>query len=180
MPTYIALLRAINVGGRNLISMTDLRELFCQLGFARVRTLLQSGNVVFESRRQSTALLEKRLETETEKRFKVSVDFVVRTVGEWKQIVEANPFVVEAVSDPARLIVFFLKSATTEKSAEDLRAAIRGRETAHGIGKQLYVIYPDGMGKSKFTNLVIERKLGTRGTARNWNSVTKLMALCQE
>ncbi len=177
MPTYIALLRGINVGGRNKIPMADLRSLFASAGFADARTLLQSGNVVFEGPRQSVAALEQLLEAETQARFGLSIDYVVRTATEWKRIIADNPFTTEAERDPSHTLVMLLKSTATTAAVRTLNDEIEGREIVRSAGKQLYMIYPDGIGRSKLTNAVIEKKLNVRGTARNWNTVVKLDAL---
>src|ERR1700730_9845604 len=105
MPTHCAFLRAINVGGRNKVSMADLKDLFGALKFANVRTLLQSGNVVFDNDGRSDAEVERLLETETEKRLKVTADYFVRTEAELKRIIARNPFPKEAEDDPSHLVV---------------------------------------------------------------------------
>jgi uncharacterized protein (DUF1697 family) len=163
----IALLRGINVGGNKMVSMADLRDLFTRLGFSDVKTLLQSGNVVFAGR-QSPAKIEKMIEAEVD-----AVCFV-RTAKEWAELVERNPFKAEAKNDPSHFVAMVLKDAP--KDVEPLRRAIVGREKVHLDGKVLYAVYPDGQGTSKLTNAVIEKHLGTRGTARNWNTVLKLLA----
>jgi uncharacterized protein (DUF1697 family) len=175
---HIALLRGINVGGHNLVAMSNLRELFTSLGFSGVRSLLQSGNVVFESHEVSNLQLEQLFEKETAKRLGVSIDYVVRGADEWAGIVARNPFPDEAKSDPGHLVVTCLKAAPAAKDVDALRQAIQGREIVRADAKQLYVVYPDGIGKSKLTNVLIERLLRNRGTARNWNTVLKLATLC--
>ena len=177
MTRYVALLRAVNVGGRNLIAMGDLRALLESIGYSNVRTLLQSGNVVFESTDAAGSSLERRLETETDKAFKASVAYCVRTAAEWKGVVARNPFPREAKRDPARLVLVCLKAAPSREQLTALRAAVRGPETVEMVGRELYAVYPNGQGTSKLTNAVIESKLQTRGTARNWNTVLKLAAL---
>ena len=177
MPTYIALLRGINVGGRNKIAMADLRTLFVSAGFADARTLLLSGNVVFEGPRQSGAALEQLLEAETQSRFGLSIDYMVRTAAEWKRIIAGNPFIEDAKRDPSHTLVMCLKSPAKPAAVQTLNDEIKGREIVRAAGKQLYMIYPDGIGRSKLTNAVIEKKLNVRGTARNWNTVLKLDAL---
>jgi len=177
MPNYIALLRAINVGGRNLIAMSDLRSLAESLGLKNPKTLLQSGNLIFESRRKATASFERLLESQTRKQLNAEVDYCVRTSDEWQAIVNANPFPKEAKSDPSHLVVMCLKGAADPDSVKRLQAEIKGRELVRAAGTQLYITYPDSIGTSKLTGAVIERKLGIRGTARNWNTVLKLSAL---
>jgi uncharacterized protein (DUF1697 family) len=180
MPVCVALLRGINVGGRNMIAMSDLREFVVDLGFGGVKSLLQSGNLVFQSEQRTTAALERLLETETQKWFKLSVDYVVRTAKEWETIVADNPFVDEAASDPSHLVVMCLKQAAEQMDVKALQAAIKGPETVRSIGKQLYAVYPAGIGTSKLTNAVIEQKLGSRCTGRNWNTVLKIAALTRD
>jgi uncharacterized protein (DUF1697 family) len=177
---HIALLRAINLAGRAQVSMSDLRELFTALGFGDVRTILQSGNVVFRSSARSAAQLERRLETETAKHLHVQTDFFVRSADEWRGILADNPFREEAVRDPGHLTVALLKKAPSGKDVDALQAAITGREIVRRGGRHAYIIYPDGIGRSRLTSALIEKMLGTRGTARNWNTVVKLGALAAE
>jgi uncharacterized protein (DUF1697 family) len=177
MPIYIALLRAINVGGRNKVAMADLRELLGKLGYTDARSLLQSGNLVFEGDRRSGALLEHLLETETEKHLGVTVQYMVRTASEWATLVEQNPFPAEAASDPGHLVVIALKKSPGAADVKSLQAASKGPEIIRAQGKQLYVYYPAGVGESRLTNALIEKMLDSRATGRNWNTVLKLQAM---
>jgi uncharacterized protein (DUF1697 family) len=174
MTTYIALLRAINLAGKNMVAMSDLRSLLESLGFADVRSLLQSGNLVFTGGAKKGAALEEMLEREAKRQLELRSVFLVRTAKEWAEIVARNPFPKEAVSDPGHLVVILLQDAPAKASEPALQSAIKGREIVSVVGKQLYVVYPDGIGRSKLTNKLIEDKLGTRGTGRNWNTVLKL------
>ncbi|HTK78039.1 MAG TPA: DUF1697 domain-containing protein [Gemmataceae bacterium] len=178
-PMRVALLRGINVGGHNKVAMSDLRELCEGLGLADVKTVLQSGNLVFHCDRQDDATLESLLEAETAKRLGVSADYIVRGGDELARVVARNPFPKEAKNDPSHLLVMFLKAAPRAHVVETLRAGIKGRETIATDGKQLYIVYPDGIGRSKLTGTLIERILETKGTARNWNTILKLLALCE-
>ena len=162
MTTYIALLRGINVGGHQKVTMADLRDMATRLGLATVQTLLQSGNLVFRADARPAAHLEHLLEAEAIKRLALQSDFMVRTAEEWKKIVARNPFREQAVRDPSHLVVMFFKDAP---------------KIVHADGRQAYITYPDGIGDSRLTNVLIERKLGVRGTARNWNTVLKLETL---
>ena len=111
MTTYLALLRAINVGGRNAVAMSDLRGLPEKLGFTDARTLLQTGNLVFSGSARPSAALERELEAAAKKRLRLETDFLVRTDKEWERLVGANPFPAEAKDDPSHLVVMFLKVA---------------------------------------------------------------------
>jgi uncharacterized protein (DUF1697 family) len=179
MTTYIALLRAINLAGKNKVGMSDLRELLGDMGLRQPRTLLQSGNAVFSGDRQPAAQLERDLQAAARKRFTLDIEFFVRSAGEWQSVIAANPFPREAKSDPGHLIVAFLKSAADRAAVKALQDAIVGREVVRVNGREAYITYPDGMGRSKLTTALIERKLGARCTARNWNTVLKLGALAR-
>jgi uncharacterized protein (DUF1697 family) len=177
MPNHIALLRAVNVGGTGKLAMAEMKAMLLKLGFADAATLLQSGNVVFSGDGRKAEALEKFLEAETVKRFKITPDYFVRTAKEWCEIVAANPFPREAENDPGRLVLAALKHAPKAEAVKALQAAIKGRETVRAGTRHLYIYYPDGQGTSKLTMTVIEKHLSTRGTARNWNTVLKLLAL---
>lgn len=179
MTTYIGVLRAINLGPHNRIAMSDLRAMLERLGFGDPRTLLLSGNIVFRSESGSSATLEQQLEAASTKHLKVTTDYFVRSAKEWQAIVEANPFAKEAKADPARVIMMCLRDAPTPAQIKALQASIVGREVVKARGKHAYFIYPDGQGRSKLTIQKIEKALGTRGTARNWNTVLKLAELSQ-
>ena len=175
--THIALLRAINVGGTKKMSMADLGGFFVALGFARVRTILQTGNIVFQSASRTNVELERVLETEAKKRLDLDTDFFVRSTDEWDAVIAQNPFPKEAESDPSHLVVMALKDAPDAAAVSALQAAVQGPELVRVDGKQLYVVYPAGIGRSRFTLKLIESKLGTRATGRNWNTVLKIAAL---
>jgi uncharacterized protein (DUF1697 family) len=146
------------------------------MGFADVRTLLQSGNVVFRAAAQAPSRLEARLEKEAGTRFGFSPDFHVRTADEWRAVVGANPFAKEAKDDPGHLLVTFFKAPLETARVKALQAAITGPEVARSDGRHLYMTFPNGIGTSKAAMLV-DKTLGARGTARNWNTVMKLTAL---
>jgi uncharacterized protein (DUF1697 family) len=174
---FVALLRAVNLGSHNQVKMADLRDLCARLDLAEARTLLQSGNVVFRGLSRSCAALERRLEAELEKQLGVATDFFVRTAKEWDEVVAANPFPAEAKRDPGHLIALALRDAPTPAAVKALQAAIKGPEVIGAVGRTAYVYYPTGVGTSRLTNAVIEKRLDTRSTGRNWNTVLKLQAL---
>jgi uncharacterized protein (DUF1697 family) len=174
---YVGLLRAVNLGPTNRVGMADLRELLEGLGMKEVRSLLQSGNLVFHGSARSTSQLENLLQRETARRLGLETQYFVRTAGEWKDLLADNPFPVEAKRDPGHLLVVFLKEAPARAVVTSLQKAIAGREVVRAKGRQAYVVYPDGIGRSRLTSALIERKLGTRGTGRNWNTVLKLGTL---
>ena len=180
MATYVGLLRAVNLAGKNSVSMSALREVATGLGLQDPRTLLQSGNLVFRSSVSSADKLERLLQDATAKNLGVTTEFFVRSAAEWNAIVAANPFVKEAKNDPARLVAVVFKAAPDLASVSALHDAIKGPERVVAKGREAFITYPDGQGRSKLTIALIEKKLGTRGTARNWNTVLKLAALAGE
>jgi uncharacterized protein (DUF1697 family) len=176
MPTLIALLRAVNVAGHGTVAMADLRSFVADLGFRNPRSVLQSGNLVFEAA-ATPASVERRLEAEAPPRLGLQAGFFVRTAEDWRKILARNPFPDQAKHDPSHLVVMVLKAVPSDESVRALRGAIAGREEVVVGARHLYITYPDGQGRSRFTGAVIEKALGTRGTARNWNTVTRIAAL---
>lgn len=179
MSAHIALLRAVNVGGRKPVIMAELRKLLTELGFGDAHSILQTGNLVFRSSARTGNDLESFLEGEAAKRLDLHTDFFVRTREEWRGIIANNPFRDEAERDAAHLVVMFLKRAPSEKEVEALQTAIQGPEIVRAEGRQAYIVYPAGIGRSPITNTRLEKKFGTRGTARNWNTVLKLGAFLE-
>ncbi len=176
MTRAVALLRAVNIGPHGKVAMADLKVLFAAEGFSGVSTLLQSGNVVFSAGTGTGPAIEGRIEAALAERLGLKTDVMVRTAEEWAAIVAGNPYSQMAADDPGHLVVMALKSAPKAGGLESLRKAIAGRETAETGGREAYLTYPDGIGRSKLSVVLIERHLGTRGTGRNWNTVLKIAA----
>jgi uncharacterized protein (DUF1697 family) len=174
MALSVALLRGINIAGHNKVAMADLRRLCEDIGLRDPRSLLNSGNLLFESGKRSTAQLERLLETEARKRLALETEFFVRTGKEWEAVIADNPFTQQARRDPGHLVVMILKDAVGPKEVGSLQKAIAGPELVRGRGRHVYVTYPAGIGRSRLTSAVIDAKLGTRGTGRNWNTVLKI------
>lgn len=172
--THIALLRAVNLAGKNMVSMAVLRELLTRLGLHDVQTLLQSGNVVFRAEPGETAEMEHAIERVCRPAFKFDLEVFVRTVKEWNDVIARNPFPDEAVGNPGRLLVMACRTPIAQASVRQLQASIAGDEVVRASGRHLYITYPAGIGTSKLTTAVIEKTLATRGTARNWNTVLAL------
>ena len=180
MINCIALLRAVNVGGRS-VAMSGLRDMLADLGLDNPRTLLQSGNAVFAVEAKSSLdALEKKLEAEARRRFGHEIAFMLRTASAWNAIIARNPFADAAKNDPAHLLVMVLKAAPSAAEAKALRGSYDGPESIRVAGREAYLVYPQGIGRSKLTNALLDRKLGVAGTARNWNTVLKLAALAED
>ena len=173
MTAYVALLRAVNVGGRGM-KMADLRALFADIGFADARTHLQSGNVVFAAdgeRAQIAATIEAGIVD----RFGFRAEAILRTASELQRLAGRNPFPAMAADDPSHLVVMFLAGLPTAADRAALRMEWDGPETWAAVGADLFICYPDGIGRSK-----LKLKLATPGTVRNWNVVTALTAMVAE
>ena len=169
---YISLLRAVNVG-QNLLKMDRLREVCTDLGFKKVVTYLQSGNVVFEAEGPSsdcTNSIERKLAGET----RLPVTVIVRTPVELERIIRGNPFLKEKGIDPARLHVTFLAGGAAKDGLARLSAIKAGADRFHLSGHEVYLHCPNGYGTSKLSNSAVEKALSLRATTRNWNTVNKL------
>lgn len=189
MPTYIALLRAVNIGG-NTLKMERLRKVCTQLGLAGVRTYVQSGNVVFESDQSAKACgeaIEKALLGET----RLPVSVIIRTPAELKRVLNKNPFPsafpckpaaqgTRTKPEPARLYVAFLAATPTRAALENLEGITVGEDQFHVSGREIYLHYANGYGNSKLSNNLFEKLLSLRATTRNWNTVNKLHEMTME
>jgi uncharacterized protein (DUF1697 family) len=174
----IALLRGINIGSRRRVSMPELRALLEALGYGDVRTLVQSGNVVFTSR-AAPATLERKLEKEIEKQLGVDPKVVVRTRDELAAAIDANPF-PDTANAAKNLHVTFLAGEPDAEARETLEATDFGDDRLAFHGREIYIAYEDGMGRSELAKQLGRAKLGVAATDRNWNTVTKLMEMADE
>ncbi len=178
MARQIALLRGINLGSRRRVSMAELRELLADAGYADVRTHLQSGNVVLTSEdppdRLASALQERIAE-----RLGLDVAVLVRTRDELAEVIARDPFAGIA-DDPKRYQVSFLADEVDARVASDLQSAALAPERVVVAGREIYAWHPNGLQGSRLAILLTDRRLGVTVTARNWNTVVKLLALADE
>jgi uncharacterized protein (DUF1697 family) len=177
MTVYVSMLRAVNVGGTSRIKMEALRAVYESLGFGDVRTLLQSGNVLFRSNLTDRRALVKRITQELERHLRLKVVVILRTLAEVATIVERGP-VLSPRADNRKLLVMFLSDVPGAAAQAALTKWHKSKEMNEMIelrGPEIYLYYPDGVGRSKLTSAVIEGKLDTAGTARNWNTLVKLV-----
>ena len=177
MPRQVALLRGINLGARNRVSMPELRELLTGLGHEDVQTLLQSGNVVLTSREKGEQL-EQALERAIAAELGVASRVIVRTVRELAAVVERNPL-GEVADDPKRYQVSFLSAKLAPEVKKQLEAADVAPERVAVHGREIYAWHPAGIQRSPLVKLLTDEKLGVTATARNWNTVTKLLDLAR-
>jgi uncharacterized protein (DUF1697 family) len=174
----IVLLRGINLGARNRISMPELREALTDAGFDDVRTYVQSGNVVLESS-TSSEQVARECGRVIKERFKLDVDVVVRTRAELARVVKRDPL-ADVVTNPKRYQVTFLAAKPDAELVKKLSAAAVEPEQVVHSGRELYAWHPDGVGRSKLAAILSGSRLGVTATARNWATVTKLLAMADE
>ena len=192
MATHVALLRGINVGGRNKVPMADLREVVTSLGHTGVTTYIQSGNVLFSTAETDTAELAAALEAAIEERFGIWASVVVLSRDELADVLAGNPYPDEP--NPKLVHVVFLAAEPPKDlldritAAESAAAAKGGRDTARAGGPVLFLHTPDGFGTSELAQALFriispptkKQTPGLAATARNWATSTKLLALCEE
>lgn len=179
MPVVICLLRAVNLGGYNKIKMDVLRSLCESLDLRDPQTYVQSGNVIFRTKERNLLRVSKRLQDSIEARCGFRPEVILRTTAELRDVIARNPFATRRGVEPNKLIVNFLLS---DPGAE-ARASVGGLKTDPEElcmdGRELYIYFPNGVGRSKLSMTKLEKALKTSGTARNWNTVTRLLDLAE-
>lgn len=176
MPGYIALLRAINVGGRAKLPMQDLAGIFTELGCTEVRTYIQSGNVVFEAPAPVARGLDEAVPDAIEKRFGFRPPVLLRTASQLATVLEGNPFIERGVATNL-LHVAFLAGAPSKERVAALDPGRSPGDEFEVRGKEVYLHFPNGVGRSKLTNEYLDRTLGTTSTVRNWRTVEMLASM---
>jgi len=176
VPTYAALLRGINVGRNTRIGMSDLRALVEGLGNESVKTHLQSGNVVFASAKRSDAALAAGIEKAIAAELGLDVSVMVRRSDELAAVVDAAPY-GGRTSDHKRIHVAFLSETPRAAAVRSFGIEAFAPDEMTVVGREAYLLYPDGYARTKLTNAVLEKKLGVRATSRNWRTVGALADL---
>jgi uncharacterized protein (DUF1697 family) len=192
MASHVALLRGINVGGRNKVPMAELREVVASLGHTGVSTYIQSGNVLFSTPDSDNAALASALESAISDRFGIWSSVVVVSRDDLARVLDGNPYPDEP--NPKLVHVVFMNSEPPAdlleriKAAESQAAAKGSRDTVTAAGEALFLHTPDGYGTSELAQAVFkiistpakQRQRGLAATARNWATATKLLSLCEE
>jgi uncharacterized protein (DUF1697 family) len=176
MPTFVALLRSVNVAGHGRLAMAELKEVFVGLGYTDVSTYIQTGNVIFHTPGRSAKKIESAIEHELEHAFGAAPTVILRTLPELARCVAASPYPGQG-ADPSRHHVTFLAAAPTQARLAAFSPPASGRDELTIIGREVYVHTPDGYANTKLTGTYLERHLDVMSTTRNWNTVTKLNAL---
>ncbi|MFM2073654.1 MAG: hypothetical protein RLZZ623_3918 [Actinomycetota bacterium] len=178
MTREVALLRGVNVGGRNILPMAVLRTVVESVGHCDVETYIQSGNVVFTANDAgaSRAHMAGELHEAISAAAGLDIVVIVRSAAEMAAAVERIPF---DMSDPAKLYVFFLGGAPSAEAISKLEPERFAPDHFQVVGDHLYAFFPEGLGRSKFTNDYIERRLAVPATARNLNTVRRVLQMAQ-
>lgn len=178
MARFALLLRGVNVGRKNALRMADLRAMLETAGCTRVRTLLQSGNAVLNTR-LGEAALARAVEAALARRMGRPIDTTLRTDRELRAVLDGIPFAREA-TDPARLCVTFLSREPTASEVAPLLARGWGKERVQVAGREIYTWYPDGQGRSPLAAAIGKLRFQGTVTTRNWNTLEKLAAMMEE
>jgi uncharacterized protein (DUF1697 family) len=187
MPVLISMLRGVNLGPHNRIKMDALRALYESLKLEGPRTYVQSGNVIFRTKLFQTKLsqtneaaLAKKIQSAIEKSFGFSPAVVLRTADEMRRTIAANPFSARRDVEPGKLLVTFLSAEPPREVHTTLLSFKAHPEEMHLKGRELYIYFPNGVGKTKLPWSSLDKLLRTTGTARNWNSVVKMLEIAEE
>jgi uncharacterized protein (DUF1697 family) len=176
MGVHIALLRGINVGGRNKLPMADLAKTFQDGGCTKVRTYIQSGNVIFEAPTELVERLPTFISEKIRGKFGYSIPVVMRAAEELEQIIRENPFRGEG-ADEKKLHVAFLAHEPEAQKAAELDPDRSPPDEFILKGREIFLHLPNGVARTKFTNAYFDSKLGTVSTLRNWRTTLKLYEL---
>ncbi|MDC4203259.1 MAG: DUF1697 domain-containing protein [Candidatus Manganitrophus sp.] len=180
MLTFVALLRGINVSGRKKIRMADLQKSFEALGFDKVRSYLQSGNVIFRSRRTDPKKLASDIKARIAEDFGYDVDILVLSAKEINRVAGSNPLFPRLGKDATLFHATFLFQPVSKADFEKLNLPAQPGEQAVLLGQVVLLFCPNGYGRTKLNNSFFEKKLGVPATTRNWRTVLALQDLCRE
>ena len=179
MAVVISLLRGVNVGGQR-IKMDALCAIYKSLKLEEPRTYVQSGNVLFRTKEKNLKPLREKISAAIERKAGFRPEVMLRTPEEFRRAIAANPFAGRPGLDPRKLHISFLADEPIPAAQKNLLAFKSGPEELHLIGHELYIYFPNGAGQSKLPWSSLDKHLGTSGTARNWNSVTKMLEMAEE
>jgi len=171
------MMRGINVGGQKIIRMESLRASFRALGFLRVRSYVQSGNIIFEASKGPTSSLSGKIREKILNDFGFSVPLILRTSAEMEKIVNDNPFLTENAIDHSKLHVTFLSDPPAKAVLKKLDALAPISDRFRVGGREVYLHCPDGYGRTKLSNTAFEKLLSVDATTRNWKTVNTLAEL---
>lgn len=180
MTKYLAILRGINVGGKRRLKMSDLKALFESLGFSKVQTYIQSGNVIFETSENNSDQISKEIEKAILERYNYKVPVIIRTASELKKAIAANPYYVPEEKDVKGLHLTFLKAKPGENEIQKAMEANFAPDEFEILGKHIYLHCQGKYSDSKLSNTFFESKLKIPGTTRNWRTMLKLEKMLEK
>jgi len=180
MPVLISMLRGVNVGPHNRIKMDVLRALYESLKFEKPRSYVQSGNVIFRTKEKNSPRLAKKIQSAIQKKFGCCPEVILRTPDELRKAIAANPFLEETKPEPSKVLVTFLAAHPPEGAEASLEKFKGFPERLRLKGRELYIYFPNGAGRSKVPWSSVDKLLKVTGTARNWNSVQALLQIAEE
>jgi len=179
MPVLISMLRGVNLGPHNRIKMDTLRAVYTSLKLEDPRTYVQSGNVIFRTKEKNTPQLAQKIRSAIQNQCGCNPEVILRTTDELRKAVAASPFARRPNLEPGKILVSFLEAEPPRESAGAFEKFKDYPEEVHLKGRELYIYFPNGAGKSKLPWSAIEKLLKVAGTARNWNSVTNLLKMAE-
>jgi uncharacterized protein (DUF1697 family) len=179
MTVIISLLRGVNLAGHHAIKMEALRTLYASLGLQDAQTYVQSGNVVFRTKKAELGSLAGRIESAIEQSFGFRAGVVLRTTSDLRAVLARNPFANRSDVVPSKFLVGFLATEPTAQARDLIRAMTTTPEEVHIDGRELYIYFPNGMARPKLSTTAIDKALKIVWTGRNWNTVTRLLAMAE-
>ncbi|HEY2016675.1 MAG TPA: DUF1697 domain-containing protein [Bryobacteraceae bacterium] len=178
MPVVISMLRGVNLAAHKRVKMDALRELYLSLKLRNPQTYLQSGNVIFQTKEQDLVLLATRIESAIERKFGFSSDVILRTPADLRDVITRNPFAGRPDIEPNKLLVTFLRCDPGVEACDKIRQMKPYPDEVRIDGREMYTYYTS-VARPVISWAVIEKALKTSGTARNWNSVTRLLEMAE-
>ena len=179
MPVYIAMLRGINIGPHKRMKMEKLRGSCEALGFDRVATYIQSGNLVFRSPKLAEEAVSKKIEKQIQADFGFSADVITRSAAGMGKIVRGNPFLKESGLDQSKLHVVFLCAAPSREAMSRLELLTLAPDRVRVSGREIYFYFPTGVSGSSIWKHNLDHVMGVSGTMRNWNTVTQVLKMAE-
>ncbi len=178
MTIHVAFLRGINVGGRKVIKMDNLKAIFESLQFQNVKTYIQSGNVIFETAEDSVAVLQNKIESKLEEVLGYTVTAIIRTASELDEVIQRNPFA--GTVDDGMLYVTFLSKEPSAEEIDRLASHKSDVDDFRLLNREVYLVCRKGYGRSVFSNSFLENKLGVLATTRNWQTVNRIASMIRD
>jgi len=180
MLVLISMLRGVNLGPHNRIKMDALRALYESLKFEDPRSYVQSGNVIFRTKEKNGLQLTKKIQSAIQKKFGCCPEVILRTTDEMRKAIAANPFPDRTKAEPGKVLVTFLAAEPPAGAEANLEKFKDFPEKLHLKGRELYIYFPNGAGRSKLPWSAVDKLLKVTGTARNWNSVQAMLAIAEK